>query len=91
MGKAFSKEEVIVNQNGEQSIEHKLNQFGIMIMVITAMLTLVVAYVFMKYCRKNVQNWLRREMGFVTNQPPQVVVRNIQPQPAATGTATSYM
>lgn len=91
MGKAVSKEVVTINQNGQQEIEVKINQFGVMLIIIMGILVTGAVCVVTNHCNQRVRNWLRKQVNVAVTTPPQVpsvVCTHMQQNQAASATGS---
>lgn len=91
MGKSFSKEEVIVNQNGQQEVASKLNLVAILMLAIIVAILLTALYWAGRQCQNGLNGWLRRELRGASTSPPapDVVFRQPSPQQPAMPTASA--
>lgn len=87
MGKAVSKEEVVVvNQNGQQEvINTRMDQFSVMLLVIICILVCGTACVVVQRCNRKLKNWLRKQvMVNATPAPAPTTLQHVLPSAAVT-------
>ena len=85
MGHSQSKENVVVatavvNQKQVSVMETKINQYGIMLLILLVLLLVITVYAVWVHCRRRTKKWLKKEIQSGKNerqtghpQPPPVV------------------
>lgn len=89
MGNYQNKENIAIAQAqvvAGQQLENKLNYFGIILVIIAAIMGILLCYAIKRGCAGHAREWLRKEVpGILARQPGTVG------NPAHTATATGYV
>ena len=73
MGNYQNKENIAIAQAqvvAGQQLENKLNYFGIILVIIAAIMGILLCYAFKRGCASHAREWLRKEvLGVLARQP----------------------
>lgn len=79
MGKTFSKEEVIIAQNG--AVETQVYKYNMTITIMGVFMAIVIFFGTVIYCRNRIKNWINKMM--TTNAWNMQAAQRPQPQQAS--------
>lgn len=70
-------------------LDNKINNFGIVLIVIAVLLSVILCYGMRIHCHRKIRNWLKKEMTVGHVNPPVVRIQTVQQQPATNATDTA--
>lgn len=85
MGKAVSKEQVVIAQSGSSvgEVDSHMSTQNMLLIAITAMLLIILFYYLWRQFKCRIKRWLRQQIVGNAGLPHNMVVNGISPPPAS--------